>query len=115
MSTQQTGGNAMSRKIIFGLCISLAGGAVLAQSSFSEMDENGDGNISKDEYFGSLSDAGIYSDWDVNSNGFVDESEFDAIGEIGIDEDFADWDADRNDYLDAGEFYDGVYNYYDHD
>lgn len=62
-----------------------------AASNFEAQDANSDGNISKDEFFGSVSDVGIYSDWDY---------------------DFVTWDVDGNSYLDGGEVYDGYFSAY---
>lgn len=81
-----------------------------AMASFATMDDNGDDKISKDEYYGSITDAGTYSDWDLNSDGLIDEDEF---GELGYDWDYDTWDADTNGYVDSGEFYDGYYATYD--
>ncbi|MDF0752426.1 hypothetical protein NLU14_19530 [Marinobacter sp. 71-i] len=84
----------------------------LAGTSFTFQDANDDGKISKDEYYSTLSDAGVYSDWDLDNDGFINETEFD---EVGFDYDFATWDVDDNNYLDAGEIYDSYYDTYDDD
>ncbi|MGX0876852.1 hypothetical protein ACSSV4_001534 [Roseovarius sp. MBR-154] len=86
-------------------------GPALAQS-FVSYDENSDGKITKDEFYGSVADAGIYADWDTNDDGLLDEEEF---GALDTDWDYDTWDADANSYVDAGEFYDGYYSSYDVD
>lgn len=88
-------------------CASLAGCA----TSFTSLDANDNGKISKDEFYGLVSDAGIYSELDYDDDGLLDEEEFD---EIGFDSDFDYWDENDDGYLDSGEFYDGVYEYYDY-
>ena len=95
--------------------IILAGGAALADKSFESFDTadtNNDGEISKDEFYGLVSDAGIYADWDADSDGFIEEEEF---NELGLDDDFDSWDADENSYLDTNEFYDGYFTAFDED
>lgn len=102
----------MKLRITSFIALSLASTMALAASGSSVQDANSDGNISKDEFFGSMSDVGVYSDWDSDNDGLLTEDEF---NELDWDYDFATWDADSNTYLDAGEFYDGYYNSYDED
>ena len=95
--------------------VMFAAGAALADQtfeSFDTADTNGDGEISKDEFYGLVSDAGIYADWDADSDGFIEEEEF---NEIGLDDDFDTWDADENSYLDTNEFYEGYFTAFDED
>ena len=92
------------------LALSMASSMSLAAASFNFQDANDDGKISKDEYYSTLSDSGIYADWDLNGDGFINEGEFE---EVGFDYDFTTWDVDNNDYLDADELYDGYYSAYD--
>ena len=73
-------------------------------------DANGDGKLSKDEYYGSVSDFGTYSDWDQNDDGLIDEGEF---NDLGYDWDYDTWDASSDGYVDSGEFYDGYFGVYD--
>lgn len=102
----------MKTRIITLLAFSLASTMTFAAGSFTYNDGNDDGKISKDEYYGTLSDAGIYSDWDTDNDGLLTEEEFD---EIGYDYDFGAWDYDDNEYLDATELYEGYYDTYDED
>ena len=90
----------------------LTGSLALAQTNFQAQDENGDGKISKDEYYGLASDAGVYSDYDADGDGFIEMSEFD---EAGWDYDYDAWDTDDDSYLDTGEFYDGYFAEFDED
>jgi hypothetical protein len=92
-----------------GLAVALFSTPAVAQS-FAEYDSNGDGQITRDEFYGSVSDAGIYSDVDTNSDGLIGEDEF---GELGQDWDYDTWDANSDGYVDSGEFYDGYYADYD--
>lgn len=88
--------------------IALAGGKTAA--TFESMDTNEDRSITKDEYYGSISDMGTYADFDYDSDGLIDEDEF---NELGNDGDFDTWDANNDNWLDSGEFYDGVFDNYD--
>ena len=105
----------MRKWVIFATSILFAGGIASADQtfeSFDTADTNNDGSVSKDEFYGLVSDAGIYSDWDYDSDGFIDENEY---GDIGLDEDFDALDADDNAYVDSGELYDGYFSLYDED
>lgn len=91
--------------------IAFSGSATAAvMLDFDTVDVNGDGNLTLDEFYGSASDAGLYSDWDLDSDGLIDEDEFD---ELGLDWDYDTWDASGDGYLDSSEFYDGYYGVYD--
>lgn len=100
----------MPNRIALVAAISLFSSAALAGGSFSANDQDNNGKLSQDEYYGAVSDVGTYSDWDTDSDGLLTEDEYD---EIGLDYDFADWDSDDNNYLDAGEVYGGYYEAYD--
>lgn len=106
----------MHKQMTLATAILLTGGFALAGDakgiSFESMDTNQNGEISKDEYYGSIADMGTYSDFDWNSNGLIEENEF---GDIDVDGDFDTWDANNDTYLDSGEFYDGVFDTYDAD
>jgi hypothetical protein len=93
----------------------LAAGFAMASSlafaaDLGEFDANADGVLDENEYYGYVSDAGVYSEWDADNDGFIEENEF---GELGVDNDFSDWDEDNNDYLDTAEVYDGLYSSFD--
>lgn len=94
------------------LTLSLASGLTFAQGVFERHDNDGDGKLSKDEFYGVARDAGIFADYDANRDLRLDENEF---GDIGIDGDFDTWDADNSGYLDTNEFYDSTYTVYDYD
>lgn len=99
----------MYKQLIFGFVLALSATSAMA-ASFSDMDANGDGNLTNDEFYGSVADIGTYSDWDTNDDGLIDDDEFDALG---YDWDYDTWDANSDGYLDSGEFYDGIYTTYD--
>ena len=100
----------MRNQIAIAIALSLAGSLALAETSFESLDTDGNGKVTKDEYHGSVSDMGVFSDWDSNSDGNLGENEF---NEIGFDHDFDTWDANNDSYLDSDEFYDGVFESYD--
>ncbi|WP_157928783.1 hypothetical protein [Pararhizobium haloflavum] len=95
--------------IAAGMALAMVSGPALAKS-FSDYDENGNSEISKDEFYGSISDAGTFADWDTSGDGLIDENE---LGEIGAEWDYDAWDANTDGYVDSGEFYDGYYTSYD--
>lgn len=103
--------NMMKNRLTLFLALIFAGSAAFA-ADFTYQDTNDNGKISKDEFYGTVSDAGIYSDWDLDNDGFLVENE---LNEVGFDYDYDTWDADSNGYLDAAELYDGYYNVYDAD
>lgn len=104
----------MKKQMTLATAILLTGGLALAgggnKPTFETMDTNEDRSISKDEYYGSIADMGVYSDFDYDSNGLIDETEFD---ESTFDGDFDTWDANNDSYLDSDELYDGVFDNYD--
>lgn len=105
----------MRKEFIFAIAMAMSGTAFAADNSsgsadMSNWDANSDGSVSQDEFYGGISDAGLYPDWDMDNDGLIDENEF---AEIGIDEDYDTWDVNEDGYLDSGEFYDGTYSYYD--
>lgn len=93
------------------LATSLAFGDVTFES-FDTADIDDSGEITKDEFYGFITDAGIYADYDYDDDGFIDENEYDAIG---LEYDFDAWDVDDDDYLDDDEFYDGYFAAFDED
>lgn len=92
------------------LTTALVFSATAAMASFASQDVNGDGQLSKDEYYGSVADAGVYADWDKNSDGLLDENEFKGVN---ADWNFTTCDVSADGYVDAGELYDGYYTTYD--
>lgn len=100
-----------SKVLAFAVAFTLTAGPALAQS-FADYDDNGDKQLSKDEFYGSIADAGTYSDWDTSGDGLIDEEEF---SELGYDWDYDAWDVNTDGYVDSGEFYDGYYANYDAD
>tara|TARA_B100001079_G_scaffold261356_1_gene262417 strand:+ start:673 stop:1044 length:372 start_codon:yes stop_codon:yes gene_type:complete len=99
----------MLKKLVLTGMLALSATTVFA-ASFDQLDNNGDNTITKDEYFGSISDWGTYSDWDVNGDGLIDESEFD---DGPFDGTYTYYDYNNDGYLDSYELYDGVYTSYD--
>ena len=105
----------MRKWVIFATSILFAGGIASADQtfeSFDTADTDDNGSISKDEFYGLVSDAGIYSDWDYDADGFIEEDEY---NEIGLDENFGAWDVNDDSYLDTDEFYDGYFTAFDED
>lgn len=94
------------------LALSFTSSIALAAGDFEFKDANKDGNLDRNEYYGSMADAGIFYEWDTDDDGLLSEDEF---AEIDNDYDFATWDLDDNNYLDAAEVYDGYYTAYDLD
>jgi hypothetical protein len=93
----------------------LAAGFAMASSlavaaDFGKFDANADGILDTNEYYGYVSDAGMYSGWNADNNGLIEENEF---GKMGVDNKFSDWDEDTNGCLDTTEVYDGLYSSYD--
>ncbi|WP_456268830.1 EF-hand domain-containing protein [Kushneria sp. AK178] len=107
----------MRKDIVLGIALALSSTAALAAgSTFSALDSDGDNSISKDEFYGSVSDWGTYSDWDTSGDGLIDDDEFNTlVADRDVDWDYATWDLDGDGYLDSGEFYDGIYTVYDYD
>lgn len=89
--------------------LAFGSGSVLA-ASFSTADTNGNGKISKDEYYGYVGDLGVYGTWDLNDDDLLDENEW---SEPGYDYDYTSWDLNADGYLDDNELYDGTYSYFD--
>ena len=102
----------MKKHLILLTTLTFSVPAALAQSAFETNDVNDDGMLSKDEFYGLVTDAGIYPDVDLDSDGLIERHEWD---ELGLDEDFAEWDEDENEYLGADEFYDGYFFSFDDD
>ena len=109
--TQFEGRNTMNIKLITGLAFAFGLAATPSLgATFSDYDSNGNGQISRDEFHGSIADLGVYPNWDTNDDGLLDKNEF---GELGQDWDYTAWDADADGLVDADEFYDGYYASYD--
>lgn len=100
----------MKAQITTLLALSLASSVSLAAANFEFQDQNDDGSISKDEYYSTLSDEGVYADWDLNDDGLIEVGEFE---DVGFDYEFSTADVDNNNYLDATELYDSYYDTYD--
>lgn len=98
----------MRKEVILGLALAL--GSTGAFASFSSQDANSNGQISKDEFYGVVSDNGKFADWDLDNDGLIENGEF---SKLDYDWDFDTWDANADGFLDSGEFYDGYYGTYD--
>lgn len=69
--------------------------------TYTAMDANSDGRVSKEEFFGYYETSGIYDTWDANNNGMVDRQEFaDAI--------FIIYDDNENNYVGKQEWQEGL-------
>lgn len=93
------------------LTVALLAGAP-AEDSLDARDSDGDGRVSRDDYYGLVDDLGIYPDWDTSSDGAIDRHEYDALG---IKDRFDAWDTDDNSRLDKDEFIGAVFANYDLD
>lgn len=80
--------------------------------TFNLNDKDDNNQISRDEYYGYVSDLGVFPNHDIDADDRLGINEYD---EIGLEADFDAWDVDRNHYLSAGEFYDGSYTTFDAD
>ncbi|MDW5377686.1 hypothetical protein R6258_12210 [Halomonas sp. HP20-15] len=103
--------SVMRKELIFGIALALGSTGAFA-ASFESQDANGDGKLSKDEFYSSVSDIGTYSDWDLNDDGLIDDNEF---GKLNNDWTYGEWDANGDNYVDSGEFYDGIFTNFDAD
>lgn len=100
----------MHKKLIaLGAALAFVSAPAFAKT-FSEYDSDGDGKISRDDFYGTITDAGLFPDWDTDSDGLIDEDEF---NEIGAEWDYDAWDENEDGYVDSGEFYDGYHMTYD--
>lgn len=79
-------------------------------ATFSSLDSNGDNKVTKDEYYGTVSDWGTYADWDTNKDGLLEQSEFNNGPFVGK---YTYWDYNNDGYLDSYEVYNGIYATYD--
>lgn len=98
----------MRKELILGIALAL--GSTGALASFESQDADGNGKLSKDEFYSSVSDVGTYADWDLNDDGLIGEDEF---GELNTEWDYDNLDANDDTYVDSGEFYDGVFSRFD--
>lgn len=101
--------NLRKTTMTLGIILALGSGTACA-TSFSSLDTDANGKISKDEYYGYAGDLGVYGDWDLNDDNLLDEDEW---AEIDYDYNFVAWDTDDDGYLDDDELYEGTYDYYD--
>ena len=124
-STHPTSPRFLKTGLAFGVAMALGSGMAVAGSDygagqnygsdnakFSQLDENNDNQITKDEFHGKAKDMGIYSDWDKDNNGQLSQNEFD---ELGVDDSLDDVDYDADGYVDSDEFYTYTFDEYDAD
>lgn len=104
----------MTERLTFTIAALLASGLALG-ADFNEVDADSSGEVSTSEFYGYAGDAGLYDDFDMNDDDFIDESEFGEFGDAGFDGDFDTWDTNDDNYLDSNEFYAGTFDYYDDD
>lgn len=86
----------------------------MSTTTMNSMDADGNQEIGEDEYYTYWDDAGVFSRWDTDGDGFIDEDEYDVF-EFTNDPGYSTLDIDSNGYLDSGEFYDGVWTMHDED
>lgn len=102
----------MRNKLFLTIAASLVSASLYATDvTLPTMDANGEAQITKDEFHGNISDAGIYSRFDTDQDGELTKAEF---NETGLDEGLYDgWDVNQDDRLDDIEFSDGTFANYD--
>lgn len=74
------------------------------KQSWATWDEDGNGELSDEEFLKGLDRLGLFDEWDLNDDGLVKEAEFAA----GI---FDRWDRNRNKVLSRDEYFDMFYTY----
>ncbi len=102
--------------LALGVMLALGSGSALA-ATFDTADSNGNGKISKDEYYGYVGDIGVYGDWDLNDDGLLSDDEW---AEVDYDFDYdydslSAWDDDDDGLLDDNEVYEGTFADFDLD
>lgn len=100
----------MNRITLTGAALAVLGTVAWAGGDLKGMDEDGDGRISRNEYESHVSEINVLESRDTNTDGIIDESEYDVIG---FDADFDAWDVNEDSYLDRDEFRDGIFSTYD--
>lgn len=84
---------------------------------YGDIDLNGDASLDDQEFGTAWGDDGYYDRWDTNTDGFLDETEWNARrgGLEGYTGNFSDWDSDADNRLSEDEFRGGIYGHYDRD
>ncbi len=99
--------------LALGVMFALGSGTAFA-ATFSEADTDGNGQISKDEYYGYVGDLGVYADWDLNDDDLLSEDEWTEV-DYGYEYDFGTWDLNDDGYLDDDELFEGTFDNFDVD
>lgn len=100
----------MKRVTLTGAALAVMGTVAWAGGDFNGMDADGDSRVSRDEYDTYVSEVNVLEGRDTNSDGIIDESEYDVIG---FESDFDTWDLNGDSYLETDEFQDGIFSHYD--
>jgi hypothetical protein len=112
------GGN-MRNRLYIAIAASLISAPLLAGGMHGEMkaDLDGDGSITQAEFDAYVTENGLYADFDVNDDDFIDEDEFGAIDfDFGDDaKAYGDWDMDADSRLSNVEFRSGLFKSFDDD
>lgn len=97
-------------------------GKMTTSDQMRQMDADGDGNVSREEFRASMGE-NAFGAWDTDSDGMLSRNEYEA-GVTGQDnaDDFAtwddrysDWDEDQDEMLSADEYGQGLWTQYDAD
>ncbi len=88
-----------------------------ATSVYRDLDRNRDMQITEDEftagntrYFGETYGGGAFTDYDMDTSGYVDQSEFRTYYDSGYNDDFISLDGDGDGMLTGDEYNTGLYN-----
>lgn len=88
------------------------------QGDFTTWDEDSDGIVNNDEFQSGLENEGWFGNYDTNSDNMIDDKEWQAAREQNdyLEEDYySTWDSNQDGMLGADEFNEGAYGTWDAD
>lgn len=108
--------------------LAFAGAASAQQDQFKMLDKNGDGQVSMDEWTGSMGQSGAFKRFDTNADTGLDQNEFDTGVNTTYKSDIdagkfdrtkfgnlAAWDLNKDGKVDEVEYNTGLFKFYDQD